>query len=104
MPRGRGKPPTPCRVMDCDRFIASHGLCWMHWHRFKNRGTTDPFIRTRNPYIDASGYVRQYVDGYRQGQLAHRVVMQEMLARPPLPGESVHHKNGIKNDNRRENL
>ncbi|KKL97431.1 hypothetical protein LCGC14_1834480 [marine sediment metagenome] len=50
-------------------------------------------------------------DGYRMvrqngGNLVseHRMVMEQVLGRPLVKGESVHHKNGRREDNRPDNL
>lgn len=53
-------------------------------------------------YVDRNGYVQLKKDG--QIKAEHRVVMEEMLGRKLISGESVHHKNGIRHDNRPENL
>lgn len=98
------RPARPCSVEGCDRHLSSHGLCSVHWKRFKRRGVTVPFVPSREPYVDAYGYVRERVEGEKQGILQHRLVMERMLGRELRPEESVHHKNGIRSDNRPENL
>ncbi len=51
----------------------------------------------------SAGYIRQYVAG-RGSLLQHRFVMEQVIGRPLLRYEEVHHKNTIRNDNRPENL
>lgn len=58
--------------------------------------------KKREWHTDAYGYVVSTLNGKQLKQ--HRVVMEEYLGRKLFPHENVHHKNGVRSDNRIENL
>lgn len=91
---------------ECDASITNAsktGLCFRCWS-ISSRSTE---VRR---YINPQGYAmlsghRGHPKANQKGHiLEHVKVMCDLLGRPLAPGENVHHKNGVKDDNRPENL
>jgi hypothetical protein len=103
-----------CKIEGCSASAVGRGWCNKHWQRWKKHG--DPLVveRVRNreyghTRVNNNGYVVEYVPGHPQADesgkaMQHRRVMADYLGRPLTDFENVHHKNGVRDDNRMENL
>lgn len=115
-----------CRKHSNDRMPAYSGLCGfcgeVFWsaHFFPNAlycsrqccgkdraGNKSPAWKGGR-WITSSGYIQisnpQSDGSENKGILEHRSVMESVIGRKLKITEAVHHKNGIKSDNRPENL
>jgi hypothetical protein len=115
-------PKPVCSVPDCGReanntatrpgarFAHLGPLCGKHYVRaFQGRPLRPAIGRERGDgtYIGGYRYVKapDRSSARKNKYIAeHRLVMEEVLGRHLLPHENVHHINGVRSDNRIENL
>lgn len=82
---GRSQDDRHCRIEGCDGW------------------TRGIYCRQHGGFPDLNpGGQNRYVR--HEGRLLHRAVLERELGRILGPRENVHHKNGVRNDNRPENL
>jgi HNH endonuclease len=102
-----------CTVDGCERESNRSLYCELHRNRLRVNGSPGEAAprqaaRGQRRWINSDGYVvisGENSSGSSQaGVLEHRAVMERALSRPLLRSEQVHHVNGVRSDNRPENL
>jgi len=112
---GQGRRPpkytnTVCLIDGCDRPKGpGRGWCTMHYQRWqatRDVGSVKPLRSDKGnvDWIDAGGYRQVSHPVTKKRVLEHRLIMEQVIGRNLLSGENVHHRNGVRVDNRPENL
>lgn len=97
------------RVKTCSRIKENHAKAFAGitgkdhpgWKGGRYTNKRDGYVMVYAPDHPSAVKATNGVGGY---VLEHRLVMEQVLGRYLLPDEDVNHRNGVKDDNRPENL
>ena len=100
------RPAYGCAFPSCCNQIKRYNFCSEHSRRNQINGRWAEYgwslLKTKD-----TGYVllrRTAQDGTTQKKAEHRLVVELDIGRELLAGENIHHINGVRDDNRIENL
>lgn len=100
--------PERCTVDGCERPHHLRGVCKLHYDRLLRTGEVGPAhplpTRQSEQWINQDGYRKVHHPVTGKWMFEHRLVMEQQIGRPLERHENVHHKNGIRLDNRPQNL
>jgi hypothetical protein len=95
-----------CVVEGCNYPRNTKGFCNTHHYRYRTYGDPGTAELWRAPsgsgHTNPQGYRRIWVEGVNVAE--HRYIMEQILGRRLWADENVHHINGVRDDNRPENL
>lgn len=98
-----GQEKKRCTVEGCDRIITAKGLCTVHYQRVRKNGSIALKRRQDGEgSVVNSGYISFWNGGDRK--LGHIIVAETALGKSLPKGAVVHHVDGNKGNNDRENL
>jgi hypothetical protein len=102
------RPKPDCDFPGCAKRHFALGYCQGHWRQLRLGRALTPLREKLGRHIDR-GYVLvfepKHPNARKDGYVAEHIkVMAAKLGRPLHRFEEVHHKNGIRHDNRPDNL